>query len=545
MLFAKLLRFNCIVIDKRLYLQFHLCHKHAFYLVYLLSRMVLQNNAMVHTYMIRDGMKRNRCNFLPATFPSPSLSRQPYFPMSGKKDTENDVIAIKPTRKRKNKKNKKNKDTADDNGGFVAWLKYAVGLSGGIKYVNKYLEDGGRYEGSWHAASRCPHNQGSMLYIDGETYDGRWKFGIRHGWGAATFMDGSTYEGKWKNDEFCGKGKFTSSNGDRYVGSWEQGLRHGKGSYMWTNGNTYDGSWDRGLIHGKGAKTWQDGSWYGGKWKHGMRHGKGRHEYPNGNYYKGNWRKGQKDGTGTKKLVDGTKYRGRWSQNKPHGQGKKYWPQDNCTYEGNWENGKHHGFGVKSYNDGTKYEGEWYYGKPHGISLLWWHTGEVFKIDFAYGKFMRLMGMWTSREKYRAGMMQQKIEDKLAAQMWKKMTLDQLESVAYDNSVGGKSGGEGNDGDVDPDDAADEVVSMTSRGSVLSEAQSERSAKESIASKVSEQSDRLIAMGFSKEAANAAAQESLERREEKRQSHSRGSVGSGGTSLSTEGSRSTSRSSKK
>lgn len=319
-----------------------------------------------------------------------------------------------------------------------------------------------------------------------------------------------------KNDTFWGKGKFTASNGDRYIGSWEQGMRHGKGSYIWANGNTYDGQWDRGLIHGKGAKTWEDGSWYGGNWKRGMRHGKGRHEYPNGNYYKGNWRKGQKDGIGTKKLVDGTKYRGRWLKNRPHGEGKKYWPKDNVTYEGSWENGKHHGFGIKSYGDGTKYEGEWYYGKPHGISLLWWHTGEVFKIDFAYGKFVRLMDMWTSREAYRTGMMQKKIKDKLEAEMWKKMTLEQLESVAYDNSLKD----DGNDGDVDHVDDTDDIILMTDRGSILSEAQSEKSAKESIASKVSEHSAKLIALGFSEEAANAAAKESLQRREEKRQSDS-------------------------
>ena len=441
--------------------------------------------------------------------------------MSSKGRENEGVVIVKPSKPKKNKRKKggKNSENKAVERGIGAWIKYSLGLTGGVKYVNKWLESGGRYEGSWHVNSRCPHKQGSMRYIDGATYDGAWKFGIRHGWGSATWSDGSTYEGKWKQDEFYGKGKFTTPNGDVYIGSWEQGFRHGKGSYIWKNGNTYDGYWDRGLIHGKGAKTWSDGSWYGGNWKYGMRHGKGRYEWPNGNYYKGNWRKGMRDGTGTKKLVDGTKYRGRWKQNKCEGQGKKYWPGDNVTYEGMWENGKHHGFGTKLYDDGTKYEGEWYYGKPHGISLLWWNNGEVFKIDFAYGKFVRLIDMWTSREAYRTGQMQKKIEDRLKQEMWKKMTLDQLESVAYNNSDESKD--DGNDGDHDfldddgEENGGDEVLQMTARGTVLSQEKLDKMETESIASKVSEHSARLVAMGFSEDAAQAAANESIERREQK------------------------------
>ena len=49
-----------------------------------------------------------------------------------------DVIAIKPSRQKKKKKEKKEEE--ERNSGFMAWLKYTVGLTGGIKYVNKYLQ---------------------------------------------------------------------------------------------------------------------------------------------------------------------------------------------------------------------------------------------------------------------------------------------------------------------------------------------------------------------------------------------------------------------
>ena len=73
------------------------------------------------------------------------------------------------------------------------------------------------------------------------------------------------------------------------------------------------------------------------------------------------------------------------------------------------------------------------------------------------------------------------------------------------------------------DGEADEVIQMTGRGSILSETQSVKSAKDSIASRVSEHAEKLIEMGFSKDAANVAAKESLERREEQRQKNGGGS----------------------
>ena len=446
-----------------------------------------------------------------------------------KKLSKVEKLALQAKKRKKKKRSLYDVDDDDDEEperGLLAWLKYMVGMTGGVLYVNKWLESGGRYEGSWHGASRCPHRYGIMTFVDGETYEGKWRLGIRHGWGAGKFTDGSSYEGDWKNDQFHGKGKYTATNGDTYIGGWVQGLRHGKGVYAWANGNTYEGMWDRGLIHGSGSKTWADGSWYGGRWKYGMRHGKGRFEWPNGNYYKGMWRKGQRNGTGSKRLVDGTRYKGRWLNNRPHGHGIKKWPEAGAMYEGDWENGKHHGYGVKSYADGTRYEGDWYYGKPHGVSILFEGTDRVFKIDFAYGKFVQLLGMWETQEKYRLGIQQEMIEKKAAEALWMKMTLEQLEKDMYEDDF--KEFEEAkkreaalallNDGDIDKSDDVDDLIAMTARGSQISGETPSGMDDDEIRSQVSAASQKLIEMGFSEEAAEAAAKESLARRKQRRDS---------------------------
>jgi hypothetical protein len=190
-------------------------------------------------------------------------------------------------------------------------------------------------------------------------------------------------------------------------------------------------------------------------------------------------------------------------------------------YEGEWENGKHHGHGVKSYADGTRYDGNWYYGKPHGISLLFEGSGRVFKIDFAYCRFVQLLGMWETVLKYKSGVQQEMIERKAADALWKKMTLDQLEKDMHDDDFRefeeAKKRKEAqmlalNDGDPDQMDEADELIAMTDRGSLLSAESSSRMDDDEIRSQVSAASQKLVEMGFSEEAAEAAAKESFARR---------------------------------
>jgi hypothetical protein len=77
----------------------------------------------------------------------------------------------------------------------------------------------------------------------GNSYDGYWVNGKRHGKGKFTFEDGAIYTGEWENDERHGKGIYIYKNGDIYEGEWKDNKRHGKGIYKWKGGDFFEGEW--------------------------------------------------------------------------------------------------------------------------------------------------------------------------------------------------------------------------------------------------------------------------------------------------------------
>lgn len=109
----------------------------------------------------------------------------------------------------------------------------------------------------------------------GETYEGGWYHGRRHGNGICVYADGSMYEGMWINGREHGQGSWMA--GDRtiiYVGEWNEGKIQGHGKYNFPNGDVYIGDWKEGSRHGKGEYIMQNGCRYVGDWKDNMRHGK-------------------------------------------------------------------------------------------------------------------------------------------------------------------------------------------------------------------------------------------------------------------------------
>ena len=116
-------------------------------------------------------------------------------------------------------------------------------------------------------------------------------------------------------------------------------------------------------------------------------------------------------------------------------------------------------------------------------------------------------------------------EKKAAEALWKKMTLEQLEKDMHDDDFKeyekAKKKEEAamlalNDGDADQLDTVDDVIPMTGRGSLLSAESLSKIEDDEIRSQVSAASQKLIEMGFSEEAAEAAAAESLARRMDSR-----------------------------
>jgi len=45
------------------------------------------------------------------------------------------------------------------------------------------------------------HGKGTLVYPNGEKYDGDWVHGKRHGIGTYEYSDSSTYEGEWVDDK--------------------------------------------------------------------------------------------------------------------------------------------------------------------------------------------------------------------------------------------------------------------------------------------------------------------------------------------------------
>ena len=66
-----------------------------------------------------------------------------------------------------------------------------------------------------------------------------------HGYGTLIWPDGQRYEGEYLMDKKHGHGTFYFKNGAQYTGSWYKGKRHGEGwiikgaskkKYLWENG---------------------------------------------------------------------------------------------------------------------------------------------------------------------------------------------------------------------------------------------------------------------------------------------------------------------
>jgi len=68
-----------------------------------------------------------------------------------------------------------------------------------------------------------------MTYVGGDTYEGEWLMGRRHGQGTLTRTDGSSYTGSWVNDEQDGEGHATDASGNVFQGRFHRGRREGAG----------------------------------------------------------------------------------------------------------------------------------------------------------------------------------------------------------------------------------------------------------------------------------------------------------------------------
>uniref|UniRef100_A0A673JS85 Junctophilin 3 n=1 Tax=Sinocyclocheilus rhinocerous TaxID=307959 RepID=A0A673JS85_9TELE len=129
---------------------------------------------------------------------------------------------------------------------------------------------------------------GIYTWPSGNTYQGTWAQGKRHGIGVEN-------KGKWV-----------------YKGEWTHGFkgRYGVRESTGTSGK-YEGTWNNGLQDGYGTETYSDG----GEWKNDKRTGCGVSRRSDGLHYQGEWLGNKRHGYGCTTFPDGTKEEGKYKQN--------------------------------------------------------------------------------------------------------------------------------------------------------------------------------------------------------------------------------------
>ena len=108
-------------------------------------------------------------------------------------------------------------------------------------------------------AEKEPEGRGTLVYANGNIYEGQWLAGWPHGQGKYTEATGNVYEGAYVEGKRHGHGKFSFATGDVYEGEYVEGERHGRGKMTNADGNSYDGEWADGKKHGIATFTYPDG----------------------------------------------------------------------------------------------------------------------------------------------------------------------------------------------------------------------------------------------------------------------------------------------
>ena len=75
----------------------------------------------------------------------------------------------------------------------------------------------------------------------GNTYEGLWQYGRKHGYGKETWPDDARFEGNYQNDKKHGKGVLFLADGSKFQGEFKEGVIEGNGCYEWKCGKKYNG----------------------------------------------------------------------------------------------------------------------------------------------------------------------------------------------------------------------------------------------------------------------------------------------------------------
>lgn len=106
----------------------------------------------------------------------------------------------------------------------------------GALYYGKFIE------------GKPADGRGTMVYPNGNRYDGEYKSGYRNGCGTFTFSNGRRYIGQFEADQFNGQGTWILESGERYIGEFENNRCSGKGTFIFLNGSSKSGVWEDGNL---------------------------------------------------------------------------------------------------------------------------------------------------------------------------------------------------------------------------------------------------------------------------------------------------------
>ncbi len=247
------------------------------------------------------------------------------------------------------------------------------------------------------------HGQCTVIYGNGNRYEGSFYYGKFHGKGTFTWASGECYSGDYVYGKRHGYGSYTYQNGNRYEGDWVDNERTGKGTFIWADGSSYKGDFANNQQHGHGVYTWADGTYFEGYYVNGVRHGKGIMIWPSGNRYEGDFSDGDRTGNGKFIWANGDTYTGTFLKSQMHGDGVFLWSNGN-RYEGSYANGKRHGKGTLTWANGNRYTGDWSNGECTGKGTFTWAGGDTYTGDFVnsvrtgYGVYT-----WPNGDRYEGG----------------------------------------------------------------------------------------------------------------------------------------------
>ena len=182
--------------------------------------------------------------------------------------------------------------------------------------ITKYPEDGEKFT---EHSSRNYTGRASVVYANGDRYEGYFKDGLREGQGTYYYFkeEGcqNFYQGEWLQNKKHGFGNMIYGGIGEYYGQFENGKRNGQGWFRYVRtGNSYNGNWVNGQKQGYGEFVFDKTKMkIAGNWEKGKMN-QGRWVFPNGVYFEGPFYRNYPKGEGVWHFLNGNTIKGSFIQ---------------------------------------------------------------------------------------------------------------------------------------------------------------------------------------------------------------------------------------